>query len=62
MARPRKGEEKDRAGRVSFRIPVPLDEVLRSIAAARELPVSDVVVEALERYARAEAGKAARKR
>jgi hypothetical protein len=51
MARPRKGEEKGRAGRVSFRIPLPLDEALRDIAAERGMPVSDVVVEALQRYA-----------
>ena len=49
MGRPRKGQEKDRAGRVSFRIPVELDQGLRQVAEKRGSPMSDLVVEILEK-------------
>jgi hypothetical protein len=47
MARPRKGEEKDRPIHLGFRVPHWVRAGLGQIAAEEDCPVSDVVNEAL---------------
>jgi len=61
MARPRKGEEKDRPARVSFRIAKGVDEGIRLLAKERGANVSDVAHELLVRGLVAEQRKQRRK-
>jgi hypothetical protein len=58
MARPKKNEEKNRPGRVSFRIAKDVDEGLRELARTRGADLSDVVHDLLEKGLKRELGKA----
>jgi predicted DNA-binding protein len=49
MARPRKGEEKDRPVHLGFRVSEETSEALRRLAEKRGSPMSDLVVEILEK-------------
>jgi hypothetical protein len=48
MARPRKGEEKDRPVHLGFRVSKETNQALRKLADERGAPMSDVAVEILE--------------
>src|SRR5262245_47228623 len=49
MARPRKGEEKNRPVHLGFRVSEEINQALRRLAEKRGTPMSDLVVEILER-------------
>jgi hypothetical protein len=49
MARPRKGEEKDRPIHLGFRVSRETSRALRELAEKRGSPMSDLVVEILEK-------------
>lgn len=50
MARPRRDEQKNRPNHLGVRVTDDVREALRTIAERRNLPVSDVVHEALEKF------------
>jgi predicted HicB family RNase H-like nuclease len=52
MARPKKGEEKNRSASLRFRVKEEVSEGLRAIAKARKASIADVAEEALEEYVR----------
>jgi hypothetical protein len=49
MGRPRKGEEKHRSAHLGFKVTEQLNADLRRLAEKRGSPMSDVVVEILEK-------------
>jgi hypothetical protein len=49
MARPRKGEEKDRPVHLGFRVSEETSRALRALAEKRRSPMSDLVVDILEK-------------